>query len=199
MTYKLSSPAAERNAPHIADVLRPRLPASGVVLEIASGSGYHTTAFAAQFTHLVWQPTDLDPAARASISAYIADCGLKNVRSPLALDVLQSPWPIDHADFVTCINMIHISPWEATLTLLKGSAKLLAKGSLLFTYGPYIVDGDFLSDSNIAFDQSLRARNATWGLREVRAIEKEATDVGLKLVDLVRMPANNLSLFWERQ
>jgi hypothetical protein len=199
MTAKLHSPAAERNAPHIAAVLNGRLPTTGIVLEIASGSGYHTTAFASRFSGLVWQPTDLDPTTHASIAAYIAESGLKNIKPPLALDVLQKPWPVAQADFVTCINMIHISPWEATLALFNGAAALLKKGAMLFTYGPYILRGDFLSESNVEFDQSLRARNPGWGLREVSAVETEATTAGFKLVDVVRMPANNLSLFWERQ
>jgi cyclopropane fatty-acyl-phospholipid synthase-like methyltransferase len=199
MTAKLSSPAAERNASHIAAVLDGRLPTTGVVLEIASGSGYHTVAFATRFDHLVWQPTDLDPAARASIEAYIAESGLNNINPPMALDVLQNPWPVAQADFVICINMIHISPWEATPALFDGAATLLRKGAMLFTYGPYILRGDFLSESNVEFDQSLRARNPAWGLREVSAVETEATTAGFKLVDVVRMPANNLSLFWERQ
>ncbi len=199
MTAKLSAPAAERNTPHIAAMLERRLPATGTVLEIASGSGYHTISFATRFAHLVWQPTDLDSAARASISAYIADSGLKNIKPPLALDVSQEPWPAAQADFVTCINMIHISPWAATLGLFNGTATLLKKGALLFTYGPYILHGDFLSESNVTFDQSLRSRNPAWGLREVSAVEKVASTAGFKLVDIVRMPANNLSLFWERQ
>ncbi len=198
MTAKQIPPASVRNAPHIIEVLRRVLPGSGRVLEIASGSGYHAAAFATAFAHLNWQPSDSDAAARASIGAYGTEAGLKNLHPALDIDVTHVPWPIAAADAVVCINMIHISPWAATEALFAGSSRVLAKGALLFTYGPYIVHGDFRGEGNIAFDQSLKARNSAWGLREIDDVSAVATQTGFSLAETIDMPANNLSLVWRR-
>jgi len=198
MTAKLAPPAAVRNAPFLIDVLRRVMPADGLVLEIASGSGYHAAAFARAFPHLRWQPSEPEPAARASIAAHVDDAGAANLLPPLALDVLQSPWPVAHADAVVCINMMHISPWRATEALFAGAARLLDREAPLLSYGPYILHGDFIAESNVAFDASLKARNPEWGLREVDDVAAAAAAAGLRLDEIVPMPANNLSLIFRR-
>lgn len=198
MNPKQIPPAAVRNTPFLIDVLRRALPAQGLVLEIASGSGYHAAAFAQTFPHLTWQPTDADTQARESIAAYIADMKLRNMRDPLDLDVMQSPWPVTAADAALCINMIHISPWAATEALFAGTARLLPADAPLITYGPYIVQGDFIAESNVAFDQSLKARNPAWGLREVDDVAKVAGVNGFTFEGLTPMPANNFALVFRK-
>ena len=197
----LAPPAAVRNADPITDVLAralaPVRAKHGLVLEIAAGSGYHAAHFARAFPELIWQPSDPDPQQRASIAAHVAATGLANLRAPLALDV-RAPWPIGQADAVICINMIHISPWAATLALFKGAAAVLPQEGVLVTYGPYSISGDFMADSNVAFDQSLKARNPEWGIRDVVDVSRIAEDNGFALMETVRMPANNLTLVFRR-
>jgi Protein of unknown function (DUF938) len=193
-------PAAVRNAGPILAVLQrvfaPPAFTGKRVLEIAAGSGYHSAAFARAFPALTWQPTDADATARASIAAYVTDAALPNLCPPLALDVLEERWPIAMADAVLCINMIHISPWEATTALFRGARTM--KAELIVTYGPYSIDGDFLAESNVAFDQSLRLRNAAWGLRDVKDVTRVAAEHGFRHDELHRMPANNLMLVFRR-
>jgi hypothetical protein len=183
--------AAERNRIAIAEILDGVLPRAGFVLEIASGSGQHATFFARRFPALTWQPSDLDAGALASIEAYRSEETLPNLRLPLLLDAAGDNWPIASADAVVCINMIHISPWSACTGLLRGAARVLPSGAPLVLYGPFAIDGDFTAPSNIAFDQRLRGENPEWGVRELREIERAATDVGLHLERCVARPANN--------
>lgn len=195
-------PASVRNTPPLLEVLTrvlaPGRPAPGLVLEIASGSGYHAAAFAKEMPHLDWQPSDPDADARASIAAYVAEAGLANLRAPVTLDVMRQPWPVDRADAVLCINMIHISPWEATVALFNGAQRILAPGARLVTYGPYLIHGDFQAESNVAFDQSLRARNPAWGIRDLKDIEPLAGAHGFSLLERIAMPANNHTLVFEK-
>jgi hypothetical protein len=193
---KKTAPAAQRNREPIREVLARHLPASGTVLTIAEGSGEHAVHFAQSFPALTWQPTDIDPEALASIEAWRVETGLANLAPPIALDVTTDPWPVTHADAITCINMIHISPWEATLGLFAGAARALASGALLYLYGPYKFGGTFTAPSNEAFDASLRSRDARWGVRDVKDLEAAAT--GFSLRELVSMPANNHSLIFRR-
>lgn len=193
---KQHAPAAGRNKEPIREVLARVLPRTGTVLTIAEGTGEHVLHFATAFPSLVWQPTDRDDAYLASTRAYVAEAALPNLLSPLSLDVTDTVWPVRAADAVTCINMIHIAPWEATLGLFAGAARVLAPGRLMFLYGPYKFDGQFTAPSNEAFDQSLRSRDSRWGVRDVRDLEKVA--VGFQLVETVTMPANNHSLMFRR-
>ena len=164
---KREAPAAARNRQPILDVLRTCLPATGLVLEVASGTGEHAVHFAQALPALVFQPTDPGVEQRASIDDWTQTLGLPNVRPALALDASAEPWPVDRADAVICINMIHIAPWSAAVGLMRGAARLLAPGSVLFLYGPYHRDGRPTSPGNEAFDQSLRLKNAAWGIREI--------------------------------
>lgn len=195
---KRHAPATLRNREAIAAVLAEWLPATGTVLEVASGSGEHVVHFAATFPALNWQPSDPDPAGLVSIAAWCADAGLANIAQPLALDASADDWPIDHADAILCINMVHISPWAATLGLLAGATRLLPSGAPLILYGPYVEPDVPTADSNLAFDSSLRARDPAWGLRRTDDVKAVAAAAGLTFAERRAMPANNLMLLFRR-
>lgn len=192
------APSVARNKDAIAAVLARYLPSSGLVLEIASGSGEHAVHFASSFPALVFQPTDPSEEALASIAAWRQETALPNMRAPLALDVIAASWPINHADAVTCINMIHIAPWEATLGLMAGAARIIPPGGLLFLYGPYKRQGAHTAPSNAEFDASLRERDARWGVRDLEAVANAAGAAGFAAPLVEDMPANNLSLIFRR-
>jgi SAM-dependent methyltransferase len=195
---KRFAPAAERNRDTILEVLRGVLPESGLVLDVASGSGQHAVYFAAAFPNLEFQPTDIDPDAIRSIAVYRVEAGLPNLKPPVVLDAASDTWPIERAAAVISINMLHIAPWEAGLGLLRGGARVLASGAPLVLYGPFVVDGDFISQSNVAFDANLRADDPRFGLREVREVERAAKAAGFTLEALVPRPANNHMLILRR-
>jgi hypothetical protein len=192
---KRHAPATERNRDVIAQTLARVLPTEGLVLEVASGTGEHVVHFAKMFPALTWQPSDPDPIALASINAWRADSNVPNVRPAMLLDA-SADWPIAQADAVVCINMTHISPWAATVGLLRNAARLLPQSAVLFIYGPYNQRDVPLADSNAAFDAALRQQNALWGLRFVEDIAAEANVSGLHLDSVIDMPANNLSLIF---
>ena len=195
---KRHAPATERNRDAIVAVLREELPPSGLVLEVASGSGEHAIRFAAAFPALDWQPSDPDSAALVSIAAWREEAGLANLRPPVRLDAA-APWPVERSDAILCINMVHISPWTATLGLLRGAGACLPPGGLLYLYGPYLREGMETAPSNLAFDASLRARDPQWGLRRVEDMIAAADAQGLRFDRLVEMPANNLSLLFRKR
>jgi SAM-dependent methyltransferase len=190
------APATLRNREPIAEVLQRELPLTGKVLEVASGSGEHCAFFAELFPGLVWQPTDPDPHALTSIASWCK--GRDNVLPPLPLDAASAGWPVDAADAVLCINMAHISPWEATLGLVAGAERLLASGAPLILYGPWRRAGVVTAPSNEAFDASLRARDSRWGLRRVEDLDVAAAARGFARTRLSEMPANNLMLVYRR-
>lgn len=195
----LASPAAARNREPILKVLRAHLPARGRVLEIAAGSGEHAAAFAGALPGLEWTPSDPSAEARDSIAAWAAAAGLPNLRPALALDVLdEAGWPEGPFAAVVCINMIHISPWAATEGLMRLAGRVLPVGGLLATYGPYRESDVPLAPSNAAFDESLKARDPAWGLRDRDAVATAAKAEGLALTRRVEMPANNLLLLFRR-
>jgi hypothetical protein len=180
-------------------VLRPRLPRHGEVLEIAAGAGEHANYFSAALPHLQWRPTDPDPEAIASIAAWRSFSGPPNLLEPLRLDASEpTHWPIDHADAVVCINMVHISPWAATCGLFAGSSRVLPSGGLLYLYGPFVEAEVETAPTNLMFDESLKARDEAWGLRDRAAVEAEAARCGLTLEERIAMPANNLSLIFRK-
>lgn len=193
------SPAADRNKQAILEVLRKVLPERGHALEIASGTGQHVAWFAAGLPQWTWQPTDAMPASLGSISAWVAEQGLANVRPPLVLDVMEAWLPGDtQFDLIYCANMLHISPWDTCAALMQGSARHLAPGGVLVTYGPYLEDDVHTSEGNLSFDQSLRAQDPAWGIRRREDVEQEAGRAGLQLLARHAMPANNLLLVWGR-
>jgi hypothetical protein len=193
-----SAPHVARNADPIADVLRSILPERGLVLEIASGSGEHAVHFARTFPNLLWQPSDPDPAALRSIEAWRAEAGLTNLLQAVSLDARASTWPIAAADAILAINMVHISPWEATFAVLRGAGRLLASGAPLYLYGAYFQAEVEPAPSNVAFDESLRARNPEWGVRSLEKVVAEAEGQGLHLEAVTAMPANNLSIVFRK-
>jgi hypothetical protein len=191
---KRQAPAAARNAGPIGDVLADWLPPSGLVLEIASGTGEHALVFARRFPHLDWQPSDPDPEALASIAAWQAE-GPTNLKPPVQLNVCSPEWPVQTAEAILCINMVHIAPWEASIGLLDGAARLLVGGGgPLILYGPWLEEGIEPAPSNLAFDRDLRARDPRWGLRLVEDFAALAEKRGLTLEDRQPMPSNNLML-----
>lgn len=193
-----SAPAALRNREPITQVLAEWLPKSGLVLEVASGTGEHAVFFAGRFPNLEWQPSDRDPDSLDSIRAWRAEAALRNVREPLVIDAASAGWPIERADALLNINMVHISPWEAALGLLDGAARLLGPGAPLILYGPWISDDVDTAPSNLAFDEDLRRRDPQWGLRKVEHFAGEALARDLNLVERRPMPANNLMLLFRK-
>ncbi|WP_395390878.1 DUF938 domain-containing protein [Novosphingobium sp. BL-8A] len=193
------APATARNRDPILDVLRDVLPGSGTVLEIASGTGEHAVHFARGLPHLNWQPSDPDADARLSIAAWREAEAVPNLKPPLELDAAAPDWPVEHADAVVCINMIHISPWAATLGLMVGAGRLLASGATLVLYGPYHREGQATAPSNAAFDEDLRLRNPAWGLRLLEDVVREADGQGFDLDRVVEMPANNLTVVFRKR
>jgi Protein of unknown function (DUF938) len=196
--HRQYAPATVRNRDFILDVLCDVLPMTGVILEIASGSGEHVVHFARNFPSLAFQPSDPEPDALRSISAWVEAADVANVRAPIVLDASQSPWPIASAEGIICINMVHISPWDATVGLIRGAAAILPPGSPFYLYGPYKREGFATAPSNQAFDQSLRDRNPTWGLRNLEAVVAIAQSVGFSVPTITEMPANNLSVVFRR-
>jgi len=197
-TEALAAPAVARNREAILAALRDVLPASGTVLEIASGTGEHVVHFAAALPALTWQPSDPEPAYRRSIAAHARAAGLANLRPPLDLDAASAPWPIRPTDAILCINMIHIAPWAATLGLMEQAGRILAPGGPLFLYGAFRENGRHTTDSNAAFDADLQMRDPRWGVRDLEAVVRVAEDRGLRLDRRMALPANNLGLVFRR-
>ena len=201
------APAAERNRGPIIEVLREHLRPGMRVLEVASGTGQHVVAFAEAFPEVTFAPSDADPDARSSVLAWLQQTGRTNVRAPIPLDATLAPWPGEETkadapapyDVVICINMIHIAPWEATLGLVRGAAAVTGSEGCLYLYGPFHLDGRPTAPSNAAFDQSLRARDPSWGVRDLGEVQREAARFGWELHDRVSMPANNFSLIFRKR
>ncbi|MGE5388797.1 MAG: DUF938 domain-containing protein [Hyphomicrobiales bacterium] len=195
---RLFSAAAARNRGPILEVLREILPQQGLALEVASGSGEHIVHVAAALTRLTFAPSDPSPKARESIAAWIKTSGLDNVQAPIALDAARSPWPIERADAVICINMIHISPWAAAIGLFENAGAILPALAPLYLYGPYKRGGAHTAPSNAEFDAGLRAQNPEWGVRDLEMVADLAGRAGFAGPRVIEMPANNLSLIFRR-
>lgn len=196
---KKHAPATLRNREAILAILRHELPEWGTVLEVASGSGEHAVYFAEHVPALAWQPSDPDPEAIASIAAYREEFDGVNLREPLVLDASSPPsWPIKRADAILCCNMVHISPWAATVGLFKGASQILDADAPLILYGPYFESGVEAAPSNIQFDLGLRARDDRWGIRELEDVDRIAQRNGFNRTARHEMPANNLTLVYRR-
>jgi SAM-dependent methyltransferase len=193
---RLYAPAFTRNGDPIREALHGIFPQTGEVLEIASGSGEHIVHIARAFDHLMFQPTDNDPAAVASIDAWALRSKLQNIRPALRLDAANIPWPIAQADAILCINMVHISPWAATLGVFANASRILPEGGTLIFYGPFDRSRIPLAPSNAAFDADLRARNAAWGIRCLGSLTALAT--GFLPPQVIEMPANNIIAAYRR-
>jgi len=197
-TGGLHAAATERNRGPILEILRRVLPPSGLVLEIASGTGQHVAFFARELPALRWQPSDPSPAHLESIRAWTVASGTDNVAPPVRLDVEIAPWPVVQADAILNINMIHIAPWSAAEALFRGAARLLPTAGVLFLYGPFKRDGQHTAESNARFDERLRGEDPRWGVRDLGDVEAVAAAVGFAAPEVIVMPANNLSLVFRR-
>jgi Protein of unknown function (DUF938) len=196
---RLVSPSAERNKGPITEILMRVLPTQGDVLEISSGTGQHVLHFARAMPHIRWQPTDRDADCLTSIASWLAQTPTPNVNAPLSLDVHDEIWPVHDVAAVVCINMIHIAPPSATEALLRGAGNVIARGGILFLYGPFRRQGRHTSPSNQAFDALLRAENPEWGVRNVEDVADLAATVGLELEQTHDMPANNLAVIFRKR
>ena len=192
------APASERNRGPILEILRALLPAEGRVLEVASGTGQHAAYFAPRLAPRLWQPSDPDPELRRSIAAHARQAACSTLEAPLDLDARSPVWPVTEVAAVVCINMIHIAPWAAAEGLVAGAGRLLAPGGPLYLYGPFRREGRHTAPSNAAFDQSLRARDPAWGVRDLEAVVELATATGFGPAEAIEMPANNLSVVFRR-
>nr|WP_298926428.1 DUF938 domain-containing protein [uncultured Erythrobacter sp.] len=196
---KKHAPATERNRDAIAAVLSEELPSSGLVLEVASGSGEHVVYFAERFPHLDWQPSDFERDALASIIAWQDEASAGNLRFPTVIDASNPDgWEVRQADAVLCSNMVHISPWEATQGLFAGAARVLGHAAPLILYGPYFEDSGEAAPSNVQFDAGLRERDARWGIRKLADMDDLAAKHGFSRVARHEMPANNLTLVYRQ-
>lgn len=196
--YKRTAPSSERNREPILDVLKDVVPESGLVLEIACGTGQHAVYFAEAFPQITWVPSDVDQEILLSAAAWRTDSGLENIAQPIFIDVTSENWPIAAANMVYSANMIHIAPWEVCIGLLDGAARILPEGGILFMYGPYKVGGKHTAPSNEEFDRSLRSRDPSWGIRNLDDVALEARRRGLHLIKTVNMPANNFSVIYRK-
>lgn len=193
------SPSAERNKGAIGDVLKRVMPDEGLVVEISSGTGQHIVHFAREMPHLTWQPSERDEVSLRSIARWVEGEGLTNVLPAVRLDVTETPWLLASAAAVVCLNMIHIAPWTAGEALIRGASDILVVGGPLFLYGPFRRGGRHTAPSNEAFDQSLRARNPAWGIRNLEEVATFAAAHGFGSPEVLEMPANNLSVVFRRQ
>lgn len=200
---RLDAPAFHRNHGPIWSVIGPFLErASGDVLEIGSGTGQHAVEFARKAPNITWWPSDVDPQSLASIADWRARAGLANLRAPLRIDLLDSGWdaacPFARPVAIVAINVLHISPWRVSENLFAGAARRLGPDGRLFVYGPFRVDGAHTAPSNAAFDATLRAQNAEWGVRDMGDLAALAAAQGLRIAETVPMPANNFTLLISR-
>ena len=195
---KRHAPATARNAEPLAEVLAKELPDEGLVLEVASGAGEHAVFLADRFPKLRWQPSDTDNDALGSIHAWQSEAGLENLAQPIALDAARADWPIRSADALLCVNMVHISPWDATEGLFRVAETILGPTAPLILYGPYIEDDVETAPSNLAFDRSLKQRDRSWGLRHLDAMDRLAAKHGFSRTARHVMPANNLVLVYRK-
>lgn len=195
---KRHAPATARNSGPIAEVLASELPKSGLILEVASGTGEHSLFFARRFPDIEWQPSDVDASALSSIDAYSTEGGVSNIRPAVVIDAVSEGWTVGRADAILCINMAHISPWEATKGLFREAAVLLEKDAPLILYGPYLEQAVETAPSNLDFDTSLKSRDPRWGLRSIEEMDALATANGFARTARYEMPANNLTLVYRK-
>ncbi len=194
------APATQRNRDAILSVLQHMLPASGIVLEIASGTGEHAAYITPRLPEeLKWQPSDAEVEALAGIDAHARDSGSDRILPALHIDVVAPRWPLERADAMFCANMIHIAPWQAAEGLFAGAARLLEPGANLILYGPFRRHGAHTAPSNEAFDADLKTREGRWGIRCLDSeVEPLAVQNGFALAEVAAMPANNFTVVFRR-
>jgi len=202
--HKKIAPAVARNRDPILKVLKECMPPEGTILEIASGSGEHAQYFTEALAPCCWLPSDPDQSSLDSIRAWWWDKQLNNILPAVKIDSRDALWEVEKnpptpaIEAMVCINMIHISPWDATIGLMKGANRILPPGGILYLYGPYKVDGSHTAPSNEAFDQNLKSRNPDWGIKNLEDVQECATQNGLTFLKTVEMPANNLSVIFRK-
>ena len=201
-----SFPATLRNQGPILDVLQRALPARGSILETGSGTGEHAVHFAPALAPRIFIPSEPDPDLRASVAAWCGQSTTTNLRMPIDLDVTTNPWPVENdprvqppISAILSINMIHIAPWHACLGLMSGAGRILQAGGVLYLYGPFKQVDAVFGSGNESFDRSLRAENTEWGVRSLDSVTQVAADAGLTLGETLPMPADNLSVIFERR
>jgi hypothetical protein len=201
------APATQRNREPILEVLLKVLPPNGTILEVASGTGEHAVFFAQRLKPRKWLPSEPNPQLRASIAAWSANLPCENLYPPIDIDVCAPVWSVEsYTDdlnnspitAIVNINMIHIAPWSACLGLMASANRILPPGGILYMYGPFKVDGKHTAPSNDAFDESLRSQNPEWGVRDLNDVVDAARTQNLTLVKTYQMPANNLSVIFQR-
>ena len=202
--HRLWFPATQRNREPIAAVLKRWLPSKGYVLEIACGSGEHAVAFQREFPGVHWLASDPDLDHCASAEAWRSHVGFSHTMpAPIQLDVRSRPWPLPNPfdaglDAALAINLIHIAPWACCEALVAEAADRLNPGGPLVLYGPFRQGGAHTSESNAAFDLSLRSRCASWGIRDLESVQRLAGDCGFTAMRIETMPANNLMVAFTR-
>ncbi|MBT5240732.1 MAG: DUF938 domain-containing protein [Rhodospirillaceae bacterium] len=196
--FEQAHPSAQRNVGPIVEAASPLLPSSGLVLEIASGGGYHSAVLADANPNLTWQPTDPDPDAQGRIARKVSDAALPNLQAPLELNAGAEVWPVESAEAILCCNMIHIAPWSAAQGLFAGAGRVLSGGGVLFLYGPFKVGGVHTAPSNESFQDWLISQNPEWGVRDAEAVDDLGAAAGLSLEQSIEMPANNMLRVYRR-
>ncbi|MDB5973493.1 MAG: hypothetical protein JWR07_253 [Nevskia sp.] len=197
MSDKPHSPASERNRDPILAVLREHFADRKRVLEIGSGTGQHAAHFAAAMPQLIWQSSDR-PENLPGIRAWLDEAGLPNTPAPLELDVNQPQWPTQQYDAIYSANTLHIMSWAEVQRLFQRLPEIMTPDARLAVYGPFNYGGRFTSDSNAAFDASLKAAVPHRGIRDFEAVDALARGTGLSLLEDRQMPANNRCLVWAR-
>jgi len=202
------APATQRNQEPILEILQQVLPPQGTVLEISSGTGEHAVFFAPRLSPRIWLPSEPDPKSRESVIAWIENSPADNLHPPLNIDVRAGVWAVEEdiifesippINAIVNINMIHIAPWSACLGLMAGANRILSSGGIMYLYGPYKQGGKHTAPSNEAFDYSLQAQNPEWGVRNLEDVIAAANDQNFTLLNTYQMPANNLSVIFQRR
>jgi hypothetical protein len=199
------APATQRNREPILEVLQRILPNTGTILEIASGTGEHAVFFAPRLSGLKWLPTDINYLSLASISAWLNYSPSDNIYLPILLDVCANNWSIEQENqylseitAIVSINMIHIAPWSACLGLMAGAGRILPQNGILYLYGPFKQGGEHTAPSNQAFDEMLKSQNSAWGVRDLDDVIAVAKMQNLQWQETIPMPANNLSVVFQK-
>ncbi len=190
------SQAAENNKAPIADIMGRHLPPNASILEIGSGTGQHAVHMSNTFPGITWLPSEREvviPILRANLAYY----GSNNIQPALTLDLADHTWSGDAVHAVYAANVMHIVSESLGERLVQLAAEALKPSGLLMLYGPYKYDGQFTTESNAAFDQWLKDRDPTSGIRDFEAVTATAKCAGMTLTQDYAMPANNQMLIFQ--
>lgn len=198
--------AGHRNREPILGVLKEKLPKDPArVLEMASGSGMHINYFAPNFEHLHFHPSDKDTEVFDNIKNLTSELGNNNIADPVHLD-LTNPETWFNAgrpnsfSVIFCINIFQVAPISIADGMMRCAEHLLDENGFLLIYGPFQVEGQFTTDSNKEFHETLGTAGVPeWGLKDVADLRAAAENHGLELKEQIDMPANNFSLIFGRK